>query len=68
MGQLAEEVTALAAAMVKQERMECAAAVCPYCSDGWPLDLETGEHHYPDSGHILLPEGRCTAIRIHRRG
>ena len=49
---------------VEEMRERCAKAVCPRCAGDWPLDLETGEHHYPESGHILLPEGRCLALGI----
>ncbi len=53
---------------VLKERQACAKAICDRCKGDWPLDMETGEHHYPEGGHILLPEGRCTAWAIWKRG
>ena len=66
---LAKEIDTLIRGALLEERKACAVAVCSMCLDGWPLDLERGEHRYPEStGRVFMPEVLCTAIDIHRRG
>ena len=45
--------------------LEAAAAICPQCADGRPLN-ENGDHTPKAGATILLPSGPCVAWPIHQ--